>query len=44
MQPSRNIAARAGRWSAQHRKKAIIGWLAFVILAFASEARSARTR
>ena len=28
-----NIAARAGRWSAQHRKKAIFGWLAFVILA-----------
>ncbi|MBA3300222.1 MAG: MMPL family transporter, partial [Thermoleophilaceae bacterium] len=26
-----NIAARAGRWSAQHRKKAIFGWLAFVI-------------
>ncbi|MGH2804298.1 MAG: MMPL family transporter, partial [Thermoleophilaceae bacterium] len=30
-----NIAARAGRWSAQHRKKAILGWLAFVILAVA---------
>jgi uncharacterized membrane protein YdfJ with MMPL/SSD domain len=28
-----NIAARAGRWSAQHRKKAILGWLAFMILA-----------
>jgi uncharacterized membrane protein YdfJ with MMPL/SSD domain len=28
-----NLAARAGRWSAQHRKKAILGWLAFVILA-----------
>ena len=28
-----NIAARAGRWSAQHRKKAIFGWLAFVVLA-----------
>ena len=26
-----NIAARAGRWSAQHRKKAVFGWLAFVI-------------
>ena len=35
MQPSRNIAARVGRWSAQHRKKAIIGWIAFVVLAFA---------
>jgi uncharacterized membrane protein YdfJ with MMPL/SSD domain len=31
MQPQHNIAARAGRWSAQHRKKAIFGWLAFVI-------------
>jgi uncharacterized membrane protein YdfJ with MMPL/SSD domain len=35
VQTNRNIAARAGRWSAQHRKKAIIGWLAFVIVAFA---------
>ncbi len=33
MQGPRNLAARAGRWSAQHRKKAILGWLAFVILA-----------
>jgi uncharacterized membrane protein YdfJ with MMPL/SSD domain len=30
-----NIAARMGRWSAQHRKTAIWGWVAFVILAFA---------
>jgi uncharacterized membrane protein YdfJ with MMPL/SSD domain len=30
---SNNIAARAGRWSAQHRKKAIVGWLLFVIVA-----------
>jgi uncharacterized membrane protein YdfJ with MMPL/SSD domain len=29
----RNLAARAGRWSARHRKKAIFGWLAFVIVA-----------
>ena len=28
------IAARAGRWSAQHRKTAIFGWLAVVIAAF----------
>jgi uncharacterized membrane protein YdfJ with MMPL/SSD domain len=28
-----NLAARAGRWSARHRKKAIFGWLTFVILA-----------
>ena len=31
--PSRNIAARMGRWSARHRKLAIFGWLAFVISA-----------
>jgi RND superfamily putative drug exporter len=30
---SQGLAARAGRWSAQHRKKAILGWFAFVILA-----------
>ena len=29
----RNLAARAGRWSAQHRKTAILGWIAFVVLA-----------
>jgi uncharacterized membrane protein YdfJ with MMPL/SSD domain len=28
-----NIAARAGRWSASHRKTAIWGWLGFVVLA-----------
>src|SRR5918995_1843791 len=33
MESPRNIAARAGRWSAQNRKKAILGWLAFVIIA-----------
>ena len=33
MNSSRNLAASAGRWSAQHRKKAIFGWLAFVIAA-----------
>jgi uncharacterized membrane protein YdfJ with MMPL/SSD domain len=35
MQGSRNIAARAGRWSARHRKLAIFGWLAFVFVALA---------
>src|SRR5919197_6329373 len=35
MKTPRNIAARAGRWSAQHRKAAILGWLAFVLFAFA---------
>jgi len=31
MKDKPNIAGRAGRWSAQHRKTAIFGWLAFVI-------------
>jgi uncharacterized membrane protein YdfJ with MMPL/SSD domain len=31
---SPNLAARMGRWSAQHRKTAIWGWLVFVIVAF----------
>ena len=31
---SRNLAARAGRWSAQHRKLAIWGWLGLVFLLF----------
>jgi uncharacterized membrane protein YdfJ with MMPL/SSD domain len=35
MNQPRSLAARAGRWSASHRKKAIWGWLAFVIAAFA---------
>ena len=30
---SRNLAARAGSWSAQHRKTAILGWILFVVLA-----------
>ncbi|HLM33335.1 MAG TPA: MMPL family transporter, partial [Gaiellaceae bacterium] len=34
-QRSNNVAARMGRWSAQHRKKAIFGWLAFAIALFA---------
>ena len=32
---SRNLAARAGRWSAQHRKLAIWGWLGTVFAVFA---------
>jgi uncharacterized membrane protein YdfJ with MMPL/SSD domain len=33
--PARNnIAVRMGRWSARHRKVAILGWLAFVLLSF----------
>jgi uncharacterized membrane protein YdfJ with MMPL/SSD domain len=30
---SGGLAARAGRWSARHRKTAIFGWLAFVAIA-----------
>ena len=30
---SLNFAARAGRWSATHRKAAILGWIAFVLIA-----------
>ncbi len=33
MTKSRNLAARTGRWSAQHRKTAILGWILFVVLA-----------
>ncbi len=32
--PKPNLAARAGYWSATHRKTAIFGWLAFVVIAF----------
>jgi uncharacterized membrane protein YdfJ with MMPL/SSD domain len=32
MQPQ-NLASRVGRWSAQHRKAAIFGWILFVVLA-----------
>jgi uncharacterized membrane protein YdfJ with MMPL/SSD domain len=31
--PRPNLPARIGRWSASHRKLAILGWLAFVIAA-----------
>ena len=31
--PRKGIAARAGAWSAAHRKTAILGWLAFVVVA-----------
>jgi uncharacterized membrane protein YdfJ with MMPL/SSD domain len=35
LSPTRNLAARMGRWSASHRKIAIFGWLAFVIASIA---------
>ena len=31
--PARHLAARMGHWSASHRKLAIFGWLAFVVVA-----------
>jgi RND superfamily putative drug exporter len=31
--PAGGVAARAGRWSARHPKTAILGWLAFVVIA-----------
>ena len=33
--PPRNLAARMGRWSADHWKTATFGWLGFVLVAFA---------
>src|SRR5215218_2500914 len=30
----RNLAARIGGWSIEHKKTAVFGWLAFVIAAF----------
>jgi RND superfamily putative drug exporter len=35
VQTPRNITSRIGRWSVQHRKKAIFGWLAFVLISLA---------
>jgi uncharacterized membrane protein YdfJ with MMPL/SSD domain len=32
--PKKTLAARAAYWSARHRKTAIFGWLAFVVIAF----------
>jgi uncharacterized membrane protein YdfJ with MMPL/SSD domain len=34
-QSNSNFAARIGRWSVQHRRKAILGWLAFVFVSLA---------
>jgi RND superfamily putative drug exporter len=39
-----NLAGRMGRWSAQHRKTAIFGWLAFVVVAFAAGIVSGTTQ
>ena len=32
--PVMNLTARAARWSAAHRRKAVLGWLTFVLVAF----------
>jgi uncharacterized membrane protein YdfJ with MMPL/SSD domain len=34
--PSVGIAARLGGWSAEHRKKAVVGWLVLVLIAIAA--------
>ena len=36
MSSHRNLALSMARWSGRHRKKAIWGWLAFVVIAFAA--------
>src|SRR5262245_57986493 len=33
--PFMDLTTRAARWSAAHRRKAVLGWLAFVVVAFA---------
>ena len=33
LESTKNLAARAGAWSARHRAKAVIGWFVFVVLA-----------
>ena len=35
MQEHPSLVTRAARWSAAHRKTAILGWLAFVLVAIA---------
>ncbi len=35
LKKSNNIAARMGRWSANHWKTAVFGWIAFVVIAVA---------
>jgi uncharacterized membrane protein YdfJ with MMPL/SSD domain len=41
--PPKNLAARMGRWSADHWKTATFGWLAFVVVAFALGMSGAKT-
>jgi uncharacterized membrane protein YdfJ with MMPL/SSD domain len=41
---STNLAARMAAWSGRHRKKAIWGWLAFVLVAFTLGSASGTTK
>ena len=34
---TRNLAARIGRWSSQHRRLAIFGWIGFVVICVVDE-------
>lgn len=34
MAPVKNLAATSGAWSARNRRKAVLGWLAFVVVAY----------
>jgi uncharacterized membrane protein YdfJ with MMPL/SSD domain len=43
MSGSKNLAARMGRWSADHWKTATFGWLAFVVVAFMLGSAGAKT-
>jgi RND superfamily putative drug exporter len=38
MKETGNLATRAARWSAAHRRAVVLGWLAFVFIAFAAGA------
>ncbi|SEP21530.1 MMPL family transporter [Trujillonella endophytica] len=38
MQRTGNLAGRVGRWSARHRRAAVLGWLTFVLAALAVSA------
>ena len=33
---AKGFAARVGRWSTEHRKAAIVGWLVFVVISLAA--------
>jgi pimeloyl-ACP methyl ester carboxylesterase len=41
--PAKSFTARAARWSAAHRKAAVLGWLAFVMVIVAFDGAAAAT-